>query len=134
MNESKDRNHVTAADVLSRYNEETLPDFLEPLTDVNQIGGCDNRPIHLASYRGILEDVIALVEGGADVNVVGDMGYTPLHEAAQRGHFEVVKFLLEHGACSDVENEFGYTALDVASWEGHTGITALLASKDNMDV
>jgi len=30
-------NRTTAEEVLRRYNEEQLPDFCEPLTDVNQV-------------------------------------------------------------------------------------------------
>jgi hypothetical protein len=42
----------SATDVLRKYNDESLPDFCEPLTDVNQVGTFGNRPIHLASIGG----------------------------------------------------------------------------------
>jgi|SRR5579884_1916013 len=122
----RSRDRVTAADVLSRYNDEQHPDFGEPLTNVNQAGSIGNRPIHLATHRGNLEDIVALVEGGADVNVAGDMGYTPMHEAAGSGHIEIVKFLLIHGAYPDVENEFGMTPLDLAMRKGYADIVELL--------
>jgi ankyrin repeat protein len=116
----------SAADVLRKYNNESLPDFCEPLTDVNQAGTFGNRPIHLASYRGNLADVIALVEGGADVNVVGDVGSTPLHEATEQGHIDIVRFLLQQGALSNVQNELGRTLIDVAKDYGRNEIAALL--------
>jgi uncharacterized protein len=91
---------TNAADVLRRYNDESLPDFCEPLVDVNQVGTFGNRRIHLACYRGNLADVTALVEGGADVNAVGDLGTTPMHEATEQGNIDIVRFLLQRGASS----------------------------------
>jgi ankyrin repeat protein len=117
---------MTAADVLCRLNEETLPDFCEPLTDVNQIGTFGNRPIHIVSFWGDTISVAALVEGGADINAIGDMGATPLHEAAGQGHAETVKFLLCHGAKPDVKDEFGRTPNDLAIENGKKDIADLL--------
>jgi len=77
-----------------------------------------------------MEEIEALVEGGADVNVVGDMGSTPLHEAAGQGHVEAVRFLLGHGARTDVKNEFGRTALEVAEIDGHSDVANLLRAAD----
>jgi len=117
----------TAADVLRRLSAESLPDFLEPLTDVNQVGGCGNRPIHVLSYWGNTDDVAALAEAGADVNAVGDMGNTPLHEAVEQGYIETAKFLLAHGATSsNVKNEFGQTPTDIAREKGYSDILKLL--------
>ena len=44
--------NLTALEVLAKYYDEDLPDFCEPLTDVNQVGTFGNRPLHLACYRG----------------------------------------------------------------------------------
>ena len=121
---------LSAADVLARYNEELFPDFCEPLTDVNQIGTFGNRPLHMASYHGKMDEIEALVEGGAHVNVVGEKGSTPLHEAASQGHIEAVNFLLRHGADLNVRNEFGRTPRDVAELSGHSEIAKLLASRE----
>jgi|ERR1700722_9991274 len=118
-----------AAEVLQRYNNETLPDFCQPLTGVNQVGTFGNRPIHLASYRGKMADVLALVEAGADVNVQGDLGSTPLHEAAEQGHAEVVQYLLAHGASAHLKNELGETPLDVARAKGRSDIVEYLLNK-----
>src|ERR1700730_10325939 len=116
----------TAAEVLRRYNEESLPEFCEPLTDVNQVGTFGNRPLHIASHRGAMEDIVALVKGGADVNAIGDLGSTPLHEAVERGHVKAVEFLLERGASPNVKNEFGKTPGDVARDKGRDDIVRLL--------
>src|SRR5215471_17714382 len=123
MMQPKDSRKLTAADVLARYNDEWLPDFGEALTNVNQVGSAGNRPIHIASYRGNLPEIEALVEGGADVNAAGDMGSTPLHDAVSGGHPQAVKFLLRHGADPSAKDEFGRTALDIAEKKGRSDIT-----------
>jgi ankyrin repeat protein len=124
---------LTAADVLARYNEQSFPDFCDPLTDVNQAGTFGNRPLHMASYHGNMEEIKALVEGGAMVNVVGEKGVTPLHEAASQGHTEAVKFLLQNGALLDVKDEFGRTPLDIAQVRGYSDIVKLLANQGNKE-
>ena len=51
--------NLTALEVLAKYYDEDLPDFCEPLTDVNQVGTFGNRPLHLACYRGNMAEVVA---------------------------------------------------------------------------
>lgn len=120
---------TTAEEVLRRYNDESPSDFCDPLTDVNQVGTFGNRPIHLACFRGNINDVVALVEGGADVNAAGDMGSTPLHEAVEQAHARVVKFLLDCGAKRDVRNELGETPLEIAKEKGLAEIAGLIVSR-----
>ena len=123
----EDSRPLTAKDVLERYNDQRFPDFCDPLTDVNQVGTFGNRPLHMASYHGNMDEIAALVEGGAEVNVAGDMGNTPLHEAIERGHAEAAKFLIKHGARADLRNEFGKTPLDVARDGGRHDLVEVLA-------
>jgi ankyrin repeat protein len=112
----KDRGHeLTAAEVLRRYKEEDLPEFVErPLEDVNQVGNFGNYPIHVAAVRGALHELKALLDAGADVNAVGEKGNTPLHHAVGQGHTEAVKWLVARGARPTVKNKWGASALDVA--------------------
>ena len=120
---------VAAAQVLQKYTGDHLPDFSDvPITDVNQVGSNGDRPIHIACFRGHLEDVIALVEAGADVNAAGDLGFTPLHEATSKGFLEIVEVLLKHGADLDAKNEFGETPIDLA--RDRTIETLKLAKKE----
>ena len=118
---------LTAEDVLRRYKEEELPDFLEmELNDVNQAGPSGTRPIHVAAVRGSIEELMALIDGGADVNAPGDCGATPLHDAAGQGHADIVKILLEHGASPLKKNDWNYTPADVALAHGRKDIADLL--------
>jgi ankyrin repeat protein len=106
---------LTAAQVLRKYTDDALPEFLDrPVQDVNQVGITGDRPIHVACIRGSLDDLIALIEGGAEVNAAGDLGYTPLHIAGSRGFLDIVRVLLRHGADVTAKNEFGQTPIDLA--------------------
>jgi ankyrin repeat protein len=123
---------LTAAEVLRRYKEEELPDFVEiPLEDVNQVGNFGDRPLHVAATRGNMDEIVALVGTGADVNASGEKSYTPLHYAAMQGHFDAVKFLLENGASPAKIDEFGESVLDVARRQGHSEIVRLIASRQS---
>jgi len=75
-----------------------------------------------------MNDIVALVEGGADVNAIGDMGNTPLDEAVDQAHAGAVKFLLDRGAKRDVLNEFGQTPLDITKEKGLAEIPGLIAT------
>src|SRR5215468_7498332 len=106
MSEYKGPLRITAKAVLRRYKDEELPEFSEiALEDVNQVGNFGDRPLHVACVRGNLEEIAALLEGGADVNAAGELGNRPLHEAVGQGHLAVVQFLLDHGASVQEMND-----------------------------
>jgi ankyrin repeat protein len=112
---------------LRRYKDEELPAFCEiSLEDVNQIGNFGDRPIHVACARGNLEEISALLDGGADVNAAGEIGNRPLHEAVGQGHLTVVQFLLDHGASIHETNDEQMTALDIAKLLGRDDIADVL--------
>ena len=129
MNASNKQEPLGAMEVLRRYKEEDLPEFVGiSLEGVNQAGNSGDRPLHVAAIRGNMEEVVALVAGGADVNAHGDLGNTPLHEAAAQGHLDAVRFLLANGASPEKKNEFGESIIDVARSQGHEQIVRLLSS------
>ncbi|BDI29600.1 hypothetical protein CCAX7_16510 [Capsulimonas corticalis] len=68
-----------------------------------------------AIYAKNIEQVRALLEGGADVNVGDQFGWTPLMFAASRGDHEIARLLLECGARIDIVGTDGKTALTLAS-------------------
>lgn len=53
--------------------------------------------LHIASQKGCLDCVVALVEAGADVNAQMSSGDTPLHLAKIGKHLDVAEYLLAHG-------------------------------------
>jgi uncharacterized protein len=120
-------NRITAADVLRRYREEILLEFLDlPLDDVNQRGHFGDRPIHIAAFRGSVADLRALIEGGAHINAQGDRDFTPLHNAVLNNQIDAVKFLLEIGVDQQIPNDDGNTALELARVMAHPDIIKLL--------
>jgi hypothetical protein len=57
---------ISGADLLLRYKDEDFSAFCDiQLKDVNQVGRFGERPLHVACTRGILEEIAALIEGGA---------------------------------------------------------------------
>jgi|SRR5271156_3035735 len=129
MNVNRQPEPLTAMEVLHRYREEELPEFLGiPLKDVNQAGNSGDRPLHVAIFRGNMDEIVALVAGGADVNAIGDLGNTPLHEAAAQGHLDAVELLLAKGASRDKKNEFNESVIDVAQSQSRDEIVRIVAS------
>ena len=67
-------------------------------------GGCLEKPIHHAAYKGDLKKVKEIIDRDPNqINVQDAQGFTPLHLASAKGHIEIVEFLLNHGA--DIELE-----------------------------
>lgn len=105
---------LTAEQVLERYRADESPWFIDnPPFDVNQVGSNGDRPLHIACIHVSLEEVRALVEGGAIINVAGEMGYFPLHYAASHSA-EITEYLLEKGADPRCQNYWGDTPLQLA--------------------
>jgi ankyrin repeat protein len=120
---------MNVTEVLARYREERLPEFEGvDLQSVATRGLFGNQPLHVACVRGLMEEVAALVLGGADVNARGEHGNTPLHEAIGSSSEEVVRYLLAHGADASIVNEFEQTAADVAKLTERESLAAILLS------
>ncbi len=119
---------MRASEVLQRYMEERLPEFLDvELTNVDQRGHSGSTPLHLASWRGNFEEVEALLAAGASVNSEGNnTGDRPLHEAAREGHLSVVRRLLEAGASTEVLNDFEQRPKDLAVLLEHHDVVAAI--------
>ncbi len=83
-------------------------------------------PIHLATSRGDLAKVEALLRDGAAPNAVAKWGKTPLHVAAEKNYAHVAQVLLDYGVTVDSRDEFDATPLHTAATEGSTEVAALL--------
>src|SRR5690348_10863450 len=123
---TKDSNRLTLQQVLRRYEEEQLPNFVGMrLTDANQIGLFGDRPLHVACVRGNMDEVESLIDAGADINARGELGNTPLHEAVHQNNIEVVELLLQRGASRAIQNDWGKTPLDTAKSQERNEIVSL---------
>ncbi|WP_339133387.1 MAG: ankyrin repeat domain-containing protein [Candidatus Electrothrix sp. GW3-4] len=119
---------MNAQDVLSRYIEEFLPEFIDmSLNDVNQHGHTGDTPLHVACIRGDDEEFDVLLTAGAEVNSIGELNNLPLHYAVAQGHTKIVKKLLENGADKNYKNELGKSATDLAVLKGFDDIMLLLS-------
>jgi ankyrin repeat protein len=118
---------MNADEVLARYSEEDLQEFVEmPLTSIEQVGRFGNRPLHVACVRGIMDEVAALVIAGANVNAPGENGNGPLHEAVGQAHESIAKYLLQHAADPQQQNDDGKSPIDIARVMGRDQLAAIL--------
>ena len=98
--------------------------------------GYDTCPVisglHCASFFGIVELVVALIEvGGSDLDGEGCFGCTPLSWAAYNGHEEVVNILLEREEVNpDKPDEHGQTPLSNAALNGREGVVKILLGRE----
>lgn len=85
-------------------------------------------PLHVASRRGFVGIVDALLHHGADARSVDREGNTALHGAAGGGHADALASLLDAGGDTLLEekNRQGNRALHVAAAAGHLACVQLL--------
>lgn len=82
--------------------------------------------LHLASRRGNLSLVKALIESGADVNLQDNSGWTPLHEASNEGFTDIIVELLKAGANVNCENVDGFLPIHDAVTSNHLKAAEIL--------
>lgn len=99
--------------LLREYQE--LPEFAgTSLQSVNQRGGFDSTPLHIAIYRERPKEVGTLLEAGADVNAPGEYGERPLQAAVNCKNTEIIERLLRAGAQPDLKDQEGADTWQVA--------------------
>ena len=91
--------------------------------------------LHCASFFGIIELVVALIEVGAsDINGEGCWGSTPLSWAAYNGNEEVVEILLGREEVNpDKADKWGNTPLSDAACNGHEGVVKIVLEWDEVN-
>ncbi|TAN65984.1 MAG: ankyrin repeat domain-containing protein [Methylobacter sp.] len=94
----------------------------------DQAGIDEETPLHIASYRGDIDDLITMLGTNVDVNVRGDIGNTPLHNAALKKHKEIVLALLNAGANPTIRNDYGDSAIDFVMGDDVENLKAILLS------
>ncbi|KAH9216220.1 ankyrin repeat-containing domain protein, partial [Leptodontidium sp. 2 PMI_412] len=127
-------NHPSALLWAARHGlTNTVLKFLELGANVQATLENDRRvtALHLASEKGHLLVVEALIPSGAVINVQTSQGVTPLHRAVIAGHEHVTRVLLQCGAdfMKPLPTRNRPTVLHVASHFGFTDIVQLLLDK-----
>jgi len=61
-------------------------------------------PLHLAADKGYIENVEALVRGGADINAKDFEGSTPLHVAVSNDNVPLLLYLMRFGADASIRD------------------------------
>ena len=96
-----------------------------PKIDLESKGIVNSTPLGLASQKGKLDIVKALLEKGAKVDNLSARE-TPLYIASANGHADVVRVLLEWGANHNIATSLDETPLYIASANGHADVVRVL--------
>ena len=81
--------------------EKLLDENAPTKTDVNEVEGAGNTPLHGAAYDGWLEGIELLAKRGAPLNASNNAGDTPWQWAANMRHDEACDLLEKLGADKD---------------------------------
>ena len=99
----------------SRGHTGTVNIILAAKAKVNGKTKSDKRTaLHLATIRGHVKAIEALIRGGAEIDGTDSLGNTALHLAATMGETEVVPLLLNAGANREAKTTAGCTPLHLA--------------------
>jgi hypothetical protein len=86
--------------------------------------------IHMAAWRGSIENVEYLLDMGCNINLISlgqySYGKTPLHFALTQNRDDVVRLLLSRGANCNIVNNKGQSALSLATPSHVTAETRML--------
>ncbi|PKA60902.1 Potassium channel AKT6 [Apostasia shenzhenica] len=98
--EGKGKKRRTPLDVAAEMGYAHLYGILRPGGEVGAKARDQNgwTALHVAAFKGRLEAVMGLVEGGAELDAVDGGGYTPLRCAVEAGRAEVALWLVGCGA------------------------------------
>ena len=91
-------------------------------------------PLHTAAKAGNLDEVKALVGGGADINAIDENFETALYMAAKKNHVAVVEFLIGKGADVNKSNIKSVTPVCAAAREGNLDVVKVLVEKGSADL
>uniref|UniRef100_A0A914DMY8 KAP NTPase domain-containing protein n=1 Tax=Acrobeloides nanus TaxID=290746 RepID=A0A914DMY8_9BILA len=103
---------------------------------INLVGEEDSlTPLIIASGRGYIDIVRALIQAGAQVNACDKFGSTALIWASRKGYLEIVEELLNAGAELDAIGMYSSTALMLATKNNYFEVVeALLKREPNVNV
>lgn len=89
----------------------------------------DDSYLLIASGKGKLDMVNAMLGSGANPNVADKKGVTALMYATRKNRFQVISTLIEKGAEVNTKDKAGWTALMVAIKKNHVESASLLLEK-----
>ncbi|WP_127114085.1 ankyrin repeat domain-containing protein [Shimia sediminis] len=116
----------TLQEVLEEYSK--IPEWPETgPTNIYSRTHFGDFPINVAATRGIVDEIVILLQAGANVNQKGEHGYTPLHSAVEQGHLEATIILLEAGAKTALKNDDGQTPIELSRLLGAKELEKLLS-------
>ncbi|WP_264705646.1 ankyrin repeat domain-containing protein [Wolbachia endosymbiont (group A) of Gymnosoma rotundatum] len=107
----------------------SVNNHFEESVDVNSTDENGWTLLHLAAWKGQLDNARLLIEKGADINAENIFGRKPIHVAAESNNTNIIEFFLSKGMNVDDTDRYGRTPLYCASWNGHLGVVKYLVEK-----
>jgi len=137
--ELSDCARILALELLGQYKDHvSAVSLLKQAIHPSYLGEIGTPPLfsglHCASFFGIIELVVAIINGGCGINQKDCTGGTPLAWVARNGHLEVAKLLLEQGEVdTNCPDAYDRTPLGSAASGGHEEVVRLLLGREDVD-
>jgi len=112
---------ATVNDVVESEDEE---DDHAPVNEIDKVDELGRTALYIATEKGDVAAVRALVAAGAEVDKENTDTVTPLYAASENGHVAVVRALLRAGAAVNKATDDGWTPLHGAAVQGHKTVLA----------
>ena len=90
--------------------------------------------LHLATYFGLTQLVIDLLEAAPDIDAQDSLGNTAMMYAAVEGHHAIVARLLKAGASVNIRGHDGSNILHRAAMQGRVDVVETLLEREDLDV
>lgn len=109
--------------LLTHWEQELLPIFLEKGIDVNRADNQGRTALMLCMDKGIMK---GLIPAGADVNAADNDGNTVLHYALENDAIAEARYLIKKGADYNRPNNDGETPAQLAAEKGFETVLELM--------
>ena len=137
--EISDNSRSLALQLLQEYDGHISAQLLLSKEVSLRVGNSDSwspfSGLHCASFLGIVEMVVVLIDTGCcDPNGEDFRGFTPLALAVREGHEEVVRILLGWKEVNpNKPDNAGREPLSYAAARGHEGVVKILLGREEVD-
>ena len=89
--------------------------------DLNVRNNKKQTPLHLATIKGHISVIRAILKHHGHPSLQDAQGDTPLHDALEKKREDIVEILVEHKADISLVNKLGFSSVHLAARKGLAG-------------